>query len=233
MIENMSYLKKTLIFLKGLIPTSLKTEIKKLRKYNGYHNLDKQMLEFINYRNGFYIDCGANDGVNQSTTWFYEKQLNWRGILIEPIPKVFDELKKNRNKNNYFINCALVDQNFKNKTIEFNYNKNDTLTGTVKNKNYTEKISIKANTLDQVMDDINYKGKIDFFSLDVEGNEIEVLNGIDFNKHSIEYILIETDNFQKLENLLTKKNYKYLKRLSNYKFFDKPDYGDYLFKRII
>jgi len=233
MIENMSYLKKTLIFLKGLIPTSLKTEIKKLRKYNGYHNLDKQMLEFINYRNGFYIDCGANDVVNQSTTWFYEKQLNWRGILIEPIPKVFDELKKNRNKNNYFINCALVDQNFKNKTIEFNYNKNDTLTGTVKNKNYTEKISIKANTLDQVMDDINYKGKIDFFSLDVEGNEIEVLNGIDFNKHSIEYILIETDNFQKLENLLTKKNYKYLKRLSNYKFFDKPDYGDYLFKRII
>ncbi len=87
MIENMSYLKKTLIFLKGLIPTSLKTEIKKLRKYNGYHNLDKQMLEFINYRNGFYIDCGANDVVNQSTTWFYEKQLNWRGILIEPIPK--------------------------------------------------------------------------------------------------------------------------------------------------
>ena len=83
-----------------------------------------------------------------------------------------------------------------------------------------------------MIDEINYKGKIDFFSLDVEGNEIEVLNGVDFNKHSIEYLLIETDNFQRLENLLTKKNYKYLKRLSNYKFLDKPDYGDYLFKRI-
>ena len=163
MINNMSYLKKILIFLKGLIPTEFKTEIKKFRKYNGYHNLDKQMLEFINYEDGFYIDCGANDGVNQSTTWFYEKQLNWKGILIEPIPKVFDELKKNRNKNNYFKNCALVDENFKNGSIEFYYNKNDTLTGATKNKEDTEKISVKANTLDQIIDEINYKGKIDFF----------------------------------------------------------------------
>ena len=232
MINNMSYLKKILIFFKGLIPTKFKTKIKKLRKYNGYHNLDKQMLEFINYEGGFYIDCGANDGVNQSTTWFYEKQLNWKGILIEPIPKVFDELKKNRNKNNYFKNCALVDKNFKDKDIEFYYNKNDTLTGATKNKKNTEKISVKVNTLDQVIDEINYKGKIDFFSLDVEGNEIEVLNGVNFNNHFIEYMLIETDNFQRLENLLTKKNYRYLKRLSDYKFLDKPDYGDYLFKRI-
>ena len=80
--------------------------------------------------------------------------------------------------------------------------------------------------------DTNYQGKIDFFSLDVDDNEIEVLDGIDFNKHIIEYMLIETDNFVRLKNFLIKKNYKYLKRLSNYKFVDKPDYGDYLFKRI-
>jgi FkbM family methyltransferase len=228
----MSYIKKFIIFLKGLIPTKLKTKIKKLKKYNGYNELDKKMLEFINYKDGFYIDCGANDGVNQSTTWFYEKQLNWKGILIEPIPFVFDELKKNRNKNNYFKNCALISKDFKEENIEFYYNKKDTLTGTLKDKNNTEKIRVKASTLDKVIDDTNYQGKIDFFSLDVEDNEIEVLDGIDFNKHIIEYMLIETDNFVRLKNFLIKKNYKYLKRLSNYKFVDKPDYGDYLFKRI-
>ena len=227
----MSYIEKLIIGLKGLIPVKLKTKIKKFKKYNGYNELDKKMLEFINYENGFYIDCGANDGVNQSTTWFYEKHLKWKGILIEPIPLVFDELKKNRNKNNYFKNCALINREFKQENIEFYYNKKDTLTGTLKDKKNTEKISVKVSTLDKVLDEINYKGKIDFFSLDVEGNEIEVLNGIDFNKHFIEYMLIETDNFLKLENFLIKKNYKYLKRLSNYKFFDKPDYGDYLFKR--
>ena len=225
-------LKKMLIKFKGFFPTKLKTSIKKLKKFNAYNELDKKMLEFINFRDGFYIDCGANDGVNQSTTWFYEKQLNWKGLLIEPIPKVFDELKKNRNKNNYFKNCALVDRNFKEKNVEFYYNDKDTLTGTVGNKTDAEKIFVKANTFDQVIEEIDYKGKINFFSLDVEGNEIEVLNGIDFNKHYIEYMLIETDNFQRLENMLIKKKYKYLKRLSNYKFIDRPDYGDYLFKKI-
>ena len=48
--------------------------------------LTKKMLKYINYKNGFYIDCGANDGVNQSNTWYYEKNLGWNGILIEPIP---------------------------------------------------------------------------------------------------------------------------------------------------
>ena len=141
-------------------------------------------------------------------------------------------VKKNRNKNNYFKNCALISKDFKEENIEFYYNKKDTLTGTLKDKNSNEKIRVKASTLDKVIDDTNYQGKIDFFSLDVEGNEIEVLDGIDFNKHIIEYMLIETDNFVRLKNFLIKKNYKYLKRLSNYKFVDKPDYGDYLFKRI-
>ena len=179
-------LKKMLIKFKGFFPTKLKTNIKKLKKFNAYNELDKKMLEFINFKDGFYIDCGANDGVNQSTTWFYEKQLNWKGLLIEPIPKVFDELKKNRNKNNYFKNCALVDRNFKEKNVEFYYNDKDTLTGTVGNKTDAEKIFVRANTFDQVIEEIDYKGKINFFSLDVEGNEIEVLNGIDFNKHYIE-----------------------------------------------
>ena len=90
----MSYLNKAIIKFKGLFPTKLKTSIKKFRKFNGYNNLDKKMLEFINFKDGFYVDCGANDGVNQSTTWYFENQLSWKGILIEPIPSVFDELKK-------------------------------------------------------------------------------------------------------------------------------------------
>ena len=80
--------------IKGFFPVKFKTYIKKFRKYNAYHQLDKKLLKYINYKNGFYIDCGANDGVNQSTTWYFEKYLNWNGILIEPIPNVFNELKK-------------------------------------------------------------------------------------------------------------------------------------------
>ena len=81
------------------------------------------------------------------------------------------------------------------------------------------------------MDEINFKDKIDFFSLDVEGSELDVLEGINFSKHHIEYLLIETHNFSKLKRFLDSKNYKFIKRLSDYKLLDKPEYGDYLFKR--
>ena len=227
----MSYLKNYLIKLKGFLPTKLKTKIKKLKKFNGYNELDKKMLEFINYKNGFYVDCGANDGVNQSTTWYFEKHLNWRGLLIEPIPIVFNELKKNRHKDNHFINCALTEQNYNQNFIEFYYNTKDTLTGAVRNSKNNLRIDVKASTFNQIINQINYHDKIDFFSLDVEGNEFNVLDGVNFNKHNIEYILIETDNFIKLKKFLETKNYQFLKRLSDYKLLDKPDYGDYLFKR--
>ena len=74
----MSYLSKAIIKFKGLFPTKLKTSVKKFKKFNGYNELDKKMLEFINFKNGFYVDCGANDGVNQSTTWYFENQLDWK-----------------------------------------------------------------------------------------------------------------------------------------------------------
>ena len=227
----MSYLKNSIIKLKGFLPTKLKTNLKKFKKFNGYNDLDKKMLEFINYKDGFYVDCGANDGVNQSTTWFFEKYLNWKGLLIEPIPEVFKELKKNRNKDNYFVNCALTQKNYNNDFIEFYYNSKDTLKGGVKNNKSNNKINVKANTFDQVINQINYRDKIDFFSLDVEGNEFNVLDGINFSKNHIEYILVETDNFMKLKKFLDAENYQFLKRLSNYKLLDKPDYGDYLFKK--
>ena len=41
---------------------------------------------FKNLQNGFYVDVGANDPINDSVTQaFYEK--GWRGINIEPIDR--------------------------------------------------------------------------------------------------------------------------------------------------
>jgi FkbM family methyltransferase len=223
---------RLLITLKGFIPVRFKSFLKKFRKYNSYNNLDKKMLKYINYKKGFYIDCGANDGVNQSTTWYFEKYLNWRGILVEPIPFIYEELKKNRSKNNYFFNCALVSSSFKGKKIDITYNKNDTLTAEILNNNTThkKKVETKTITLNKILKKTKLPKFIDFFSLDVEGYEFEVLNGIDFKKFQFKYILIETSNPKKLNNFFLKKNYLFIKRLSDYNSKEKPDYGDYLYK---
>ena len=62
---------------------------------------------------------------------------------------------------------------------------------------------------------------IDFLSLDTEGAEFEVLNGIDFKKFKFRYLLVETDNILKLKKFMLKKNYKFIKKFNE---------NDYLFK---
>jgi FkbM family methyltransferase len=42
-----------------------------------------------------YLYIGANDGVMSDTIMKYVEKYNWRGILVEPVPYVMEELKKN------------------------------------------------------------------------------------------------------------------------------------------
>jgi FkbM family methyltransferase len=212
--------------IKGLFPVTLKTFIKKFRNFNADNKLDLKMLKYINYENGFFIECGANDGVNQSNTWYYEKKLNWRGVLIEPIPEVFKQLKKNRKSENLFFNNVLKSFNDKRKYIRLIYDKKDSLITKIeskKNKN-TYSFRSRAKTLNEILTISKAPKKIDFFSLDVEGDEINVLNGVDFKKYYFKYILIETINLKKVINKLKKFDYKLKKKLSNI---------DYLFKNKI
>ena len=220
-------LNKFLIKFKGLFPTKFKTFIKKFRNFNGYGGLDKKMLQYINYRNGFYIECGANDGVNQSNTWYFEKKLNWSGLLIEPVNEAFYELKKNRNKKNFFINKALCPFSYKKKFTNLKLDLKDTLSTRSTKDNIKNRINIKVKTqnLNSILNKIGAPNIIDFFSLDVEGDEFKVLNGINFTRYKFKYILIETYHLRRIKNFFDKKGYKYVKKMSLR--------NDHLFKNII
>ena len=41
----------------------------KNKTFFGHHNLDQKLCEFLNYKNGFFIELGANDGIRQSNTY--------------------------------------------------------------------------------------------------------------------------------------------------------------------
>jgi FkbM family methyltransferase len=221
-------MKKVIILLikkiKSFFPNKLKTQIKKLKKFNG-NGLDKKMLNYINYKNGFFIECGANDGVNQSVTWHFERALKWRGLLIEPIKEIFEELKKNRGKNNFFYNTALGSYKCK-KKLNLHIDKNDSLTtrSTLDNKN-RKKISVSCDNLTNILDKIKAPKIIDFFILDVEGDELKILDGIDFKKYKFKFLLIESGNFSKLNQILKKNKYMFIKKL-----YKGSVYNDYLFK---
>ena len=69
--------------------------LKKILKKNfGKNNLDIKLEKYLNFSNGFFIELGAHDGITQSNTYYYEKNKNWRGVLIEPTPKLFKMCKK-------------------------------------------------------------------------------------------------------------------------------------------
>ena len=202
--------------LKKILPVRFKTFLKKFRKFNSINNLDKKLLKYLNFKDGFYIECGANDGINQSNTWFFEKSLNWRGILIEPNKKIFEELKKNRSSKNIFENVALVSESFSKKIYLTNNNLESKVTGNIDNNN----IEVFTSTLNHILKK-NKIYKINLFSLDVEGYEVEVLKGLNLNFFDIDYILIETNDFDKINFML--KN-------CNYRFEEKLSFHDYLFK---
>ena len=138
-----------LIKLKGLFPVKLKTYLKKFKKFNAYHELDKKLLKYINYQNGFYIDCGANDGVNQSTTWYFEKFLNWQGIAFEPSKKQF--LKLNQIRNCICKNEALGSMN---KKIEFcDVISGPTMMSGLKNEAFEKNLELINNTIIKLPND--------------------------------------------------------------------------------
>ncbi len=208
--------------------------LKKILKRNyGKDNLDLQLEEYLNFSNGFFIELGAHDGITQSNTYYYEKKKNWRGILIEPVPKLYEICKKYRAKKNFFFCNACVGFDFKKESVKLIYSNLMTTAVDLTSDLYREKhlvdpelnffekneyFSAKARTLNSILIETKAPKIIDFFSLDVEGAEFEVLKGIDFNKFNFRYIIVETIQFDRLKEFLTNKKYKFIKKFGSQDF---------------
>lgn len=83
----------------------------------GLNNLDDKLEKYIDFKNGFFVEAGGNDDITQSNTYYLEKHKNWKGILVEGIPELYEKCKNNR-KNSIVCNNALVSKEFEAKTIE-------------------------------------------------------------------------------------------------------------------
>ena len=56
------------------------------------------LKKYLDFKNGFFIEVGAHDGIFQSNTLNLEKNLGWTGVLIEPSLNAYLECLKNRPK---------------------------------------------------------------------------------------------------------------------------------------
>lgn len=195
------------------------------------NGIDTHLDEFLNYSDGIYVELGANDGVTQSNTLRLEKKRRWRGLLIEPYPENYMYCQFFRGKNNDVVCTACVDAEFTDKFVELQYSnlttamKESSQLGNDDNKltylkDYEKPTTFGAlaSTLSSLLTKLDYPGIIDFLSVDVEGAEISVLNGINFSIHNFKYILIETSNFQEVNLLMFQNNYKLVKKISHHDY---------------
>ena len=170
-------------------------------------NMHEKILKYLSYSDGFFIEVGANNGFNQSNTYYLEKFRNWKGILIEGIPELYQECLIERPQS-AVVNCALVSEDFDQPYVTMTYSGLTSLVnGAFKNPKQEQihiqkgamtqghlscyEIEVSARTLTSILDEYGAE-EIDFFSLDVEGFELSVLQGLDFNKYRPKYMLIET-----------------------------------------
>lgn len=139
-----------------------------------------------------YIEAGANDGIFQSRSINLESNNLYLGIMIEPIISVFRSCIKNR-PNCLHYNCALVDFNYPNQDIEINLHNLHSAMATITkaiDQQYVGTMRVPARTLDSILEENNITN-IEYFFLDVEGYELNVLKGINFDKRHFNYIEIE------------------------------------------
>jgi len=66
--------------------------------YHSEFGQDKWLNEnvFHGRRNGVFFEAGALDGVMDSNTLFYETELGWTGLLVEPMPDAAAKCRKAR-----------------------------------------------------------------------------------------------------------------------------------------
>lgn len=239
--------KKIFKLIFGASSSSVKKRISFLKtnyKRGGYHSinqLDKQLEKYVDYDNGFYVELGANDGVEQSNSLFFELKRNWRGILIEPSPYNFILCREQRSNQNHIFCNACVGFDYKDKYVDMKYanlmsisenlnlDLNDKEAHIKSGKNYLKETETVfsfgaiAATLDSLLKSAKAPKIIDFISLDVEGAELEVLKGINFEHYSFKYMLIEIRDFKPIEDFLREQGYVLEKQLSAH---------DYLFKSV-
>mgnify|MGYP003652956131 CR=1 FL=1 len=196
---------------------------------------------------GTFIELGGGDGVKFSNTKFFDDYMGFRGILVEPVPQMYEILAQtrgNRRSNNHIFRCAVRDSE---EDVDFLVSGHpiagpwvsgveSTMPADHKEAWHQETTRLQtASRRMSSLTDIAELKYVDLFSLDVEGGEYEVLKSINWNI-PIYVFMIElrgeeeqTEDDRSCRSLLLEKGFTFHKRIGMSEvWYDR----DYLSKRV-
>ena len=163
---------------------------------------------------GIFVDVGANDPFQGSTSWPLE-QVGWSGILIEPIPHLAKRLTESRTSRVFNCACSSRENASKTKTLHV-HSVNPGWSSFHKDESPWlgddfQEIQVDVRTLDEVLEEAEIPAGFDLLAMDVEFHEVSVLEGLDLARWKPRLIFVEDHAYD--HNLL-----RYL-RSHDYKFF--------------
>jgi FkbM family methyltransferase len=180
-------------------------------------DLDKLIYEnFINnvLDDGIALEIGGHDGGYLSITRFFERELNFKTILVEPVFGLYERSKINRPNSvhlNYAVSKTRGHVNIAKPNNENIQEISSLLDGL--NENWkdtwglTEVEDVVSVHMQDIIDETNLS-YIDLFVIDVEGHELDVLETIDFKKVEVGVISIELLSIMPCYSYFTEKDEK-------------------------
>ncbi len=205
-------------------------------------SIEKILLKYSqNKKDIQFIQIGSNDGVSGDPIVDLVKKNDWHGILVEPVPFLFEKLKKNYEKqkeNLFFENSAISKNDGKAKFYRlkqcdgpetpnwFNqlgsFNKDVVVSHKADIPNFDELFleeDIPTLSFSSLLKKYNFY-KVNLIHIDTEGYDFEIIKLIDFKTISPDILIYEHKHLHPVDH---KRSVNLLKKCGHKLFIDGRD----------
>ncbi len=171
------------------------------------HEIDRKLDRIIDRDGGVFVEAGGHDGYTQSNTYYLERFRGWDGMLVEPMPELAAQARRNRPRAEVF-ECALVPFGYEQDCVELDFGglfstvrgvREDggdwARHGVVLGWEDHRVQRVPARTLSDLIEEAGIE-EVDLLSLDVEGYEPQALRGLDLDRHAPRWILVEMHDLE-------------------------------------
>lgn len=189
--------------------------------YRAELNQDRFVLTVLGHdRPGYFVEFGTMDGVYASNTWYLETALGWQGVLAEPARRFHADLGRNRicqidhravaRESGHTVSFQEINSQPGLSTLT-DFVDSD-IHASIRRNGAGDQYLVTTVSLQDLLHDHEAPSTINYISMDVEGGELSILEGFDFNRYHVEIWTIEhnyqSEARQKIFDIMTSQGYQ-------------------------